>query len=207
MKPKRKTQIINREHWLNEAIQLLHPKFTEQKLPLPQVHVSIGFPSRRATSLKNMTIGQCFPMHSSKDGAHQIFIHPILGDTVLALATLQHEYLHASLELLDPEYKGNPHQGKFAAMYKKIGLEGKPTHTRASPELVAWYQKHVIKYIGEIPHPTLTVMDLQKVKKKGCRQLKAQCPDPDCGYTIRITRKWIEFGMPVCPCGEVFVEA
>lgn len=146
-------------------------------------------------------------MHSSKDGAHQIFIHPILGDTVLALATLQHEYLHASLELFDPEYKGNPHQGKFAATYKKIGLEGKPTHTHASPELIAWYQKHVIKYIGEIPHPTLTAMDLQKVKKESCRQLKAQCPDLECGYTIRITRKWIEFGMPTCPCGEVFVEA
>jgi len=33
--------------------------------------------------------------------------------------------------------------------------------------------------------------------------LKLECGE--CGYTVRTTRKWIDVGMPVCPCGETFV--
>jgi hypothetical protein len=34
------------------------------------------------------------------------------------------------------------------------------------------------------------------------RNRKAACPE--CGYVIRLTREWIERGLPVCVCGETF---
>lgn len=45
-------------------------------------------------------------------------------------------------------------------------------------------------------------------KGSGSRMLKAVCPNEDCElrdgdkpYTIRLTRKWADAGMPSCPCG------
>jgi hypothetical protein len=32
------------------------------------------------------------------------------------------------------------------------------------------------------------------------RQRKVSCPD--CGYTVRMARSWMQVGLPVCPCGE-----
>ena len=37
------------------------------------------------------------------------------------------------------------------------------------------------------------------------RQLKAVCKE--CGYTVRVTRKWLNIGVPVCPCGTEMEEA
>jgi hypothetical protein len=34
-------------------------------------------------------------------------------------------------------------------------------------------------------------------KKQGTRMLKAECPE--CGYTIRLTKKWADVGLPTCP--------
>jgi hypothetical protein len=36
-------------------------------------------------------------------------------------------------------------------------------------------------------------------KPQGTRMLKVQCGS--CGYTVRTTAKWIEVGLPLCPCG------
>lgn len=35
--------------------------------------------------------------------------------------------------------------------------------------------------------------------KSSCRLRKVACSD--CGYTARITRSWLEVGLPGCPCG------
>jgi hypothetical protein len=32
------------------------------------------------------------------------------------------------------------------------------------------------------------------------RLRKVACPD--CGYTVRMARSWMERGLPVCPCGQ-----
>lgn len=37
--------------------------------------------------------------------------------------------------------------------------------------------------------------------KQSTRLIKAACGD--CGYTIRVTQKWLEQGNPGCPCGGV----
>ena len=38
-------------------------------------------------------------------------------------------------------------------------------------------------------------------KKDGTRLLKVVCPNPDCGYLMRTTERWIKVGLPICPCG------
>lgn len=44
----------------------------------------------------------------------------------------------------------------------------------------------------------------RKIQKQTTRLLKAVCPK--CSYTIRLTRKWMEKGLPLCPVdGEAFV--
>jgi hypothetical protein len=30
-----------------------------------------------------------------------------------------------------------------------------------------------------------------------------KCPKPECGYQVRTTRKWLDVGVPTCPCGEL----
>jgi len=32
------------------------------------------------------------------------------------------------------------------------------------------------------------------------RMLKVECPAD--GYIVRTTQKWIDLGLPTCPCGE-----
>ena len=34
-------------------------------------------------------------------------------------------------------------------------------------------------------------------KKQSTRMLKAECPE--CGYTIRLAKKWADLGLPTCP--------
>lgn len=38
-------------------------------------------------------------------------------------------------------------------------------------------------------------------KKQSTRMIKASCPE--CGYTVRVTRKWLDTaGAPICPACE-----
>ena len=49
--------------------------------------------------------------------------------------------------------------------------------------------------LGPYPH---AVLSGQNHKKQGTRLLKCECLV--CGYTVRITQKWIDdVGLPVCP--------
>jgi len=41
-------------------------------------------------------------------------------------------------------------------------------------------------------------------KGSGSRLKKLECPR--CGYTARTTKKWIEVGLPTCPCGMKFID-
>jgi hypothetical protein len=52
----------------------------------------------------------------------------------------------------------------------------------------------IIDSLGPYPHAALT-MNSKKVQ--GTRMLKAVCPS--CGYTVRLTSKWANLGLPSCP--------
>ncbi|HZP68353.1 MAG TPA: hypothetical protein VFB29_00285 [Pseudolabrys sp.] len=68
------------------------------------------------------------------------------------------------------------------------------TATEEGPEFIEWAKRH-IKTVGEYPAGTLN--DARR-KKQSTRLLKCECGE--CGYTVRVTRKWLEaVGAPHCP--------
>jgi hypothetical protein len=69
------------------------------------------------------------------------------------------------------------------------------TATHPGAELAERLNALCVK-VGPYPHASL---DRSQVKKQSTRLIKALCPE--CGYTIRTTAKWIENGLPTCPCG------
>lgn len=186
---------MNREQWLTEATERLRPLFIEAGLSVPEIRVSVGWPSKGATSNKNRTIGQCWYGESAEDGLPQVFISPVLSEPVDVLGTLVHEMLHAAL----PTDTG--HKGAFVTGMKAIGLVGKPTATSAGSELEARL-RDVAEALGEFPHAKLNPV---AKPKQSTRLIKAMCAD--CGYTVRVTRKWLdEVGAPICPCNNESME-
>jgi hypothetical protein len=182
----------NREAWLTSLARLMAPKFTELGLPLPAYRVSCSWPTRKAlASRSGRVIWQCFAPECSKAGVAEVFVSPVLEDAMRVAGTLAHELAHAAVGV---EYK---HGAPFARLARALGLEGKPTATVEGEEFVRWVTP-LLAEVGAYPH---AAVDLSKMpaKKQTCRQLKVSCPE--CGYTARTTRKWLETrGAPLCPC-------
>lgn len=192
-KMKKKDTATTREEWLTRALDEFRQWFRARSLTLPEkIRVSVGFPSTRALSNRNRAVGQCWS-DSSKDGAVEIFVSPVLGDAARALDVLIHELCHA----VAPKAG---HKGDFRKAAKKMGLAGKMTATVASPELAARLNA-LLPSLGDYPHAELA--PISGLKKQSTRLQKAVCAG--CGYTIRVTQKWIDFGLPTCtPCGCLF---
>jgi hypothetical protein len=81
-------------------------------------------------------------------------------------------------------------------------LTGKMTATVPDIDLIARLCA-LSERIGALPHGKLDYAGTpaDAPKKQGTRMLKASCPCADCGYVVRITRKWAEQALPVCPIG------
>lgn len=193
---------LTREHWLNKAAEAILDQFAhvfelhfgEVGLEhLANLHVSTGFPSTGGLS---KVIGECWAARASADEVtHHIFINPRLTEIVEVIATLAHEMVHAAD---DGEHK---HRGPFLRACRDMGLEGKATATVAGEEFREWAQG-LDRQIGEYPHVGLT--PLATKKKQGTRMLKLEAPC--CGYVARTTKKWIDVGLPSCPCGNEMEE-
>lgn len=184
---------ITREQWLEKSLKHLSPMFSK---PLPNnIKVSCGFPSRKGTSNKSRSIGECFSPKSSTKGKIEIFISPVLDESNRVLDVLLHEVCHA----VDIEAT-SAHGPSFRKLALSVGLTGKMTATVASPELIKRLND-IIKKIGKYPHAALNVAG-RVHKKDGTRMLKLECDD--CGYVVRTTKKWVDEGMPTCVCGCKF---
>ncbi len=187
---------MNREQWLQSAVEKLRPFFLGKNLKVPELYVSCGFPSRNATGIKTRAIGECWDGLQSADKKPQLFISPLLVETagpMGVLATLVHELVHATIGC---EAKHGP---KFVKAMKSVGLEGKPTSTTAGEDLVALLER-ITSELGVYPHSELKL--IRERKKQTTRMKKAVCGCDDCGYTVRLTKKWMdEVGLPICPGG------
>jgi hypothetical protein len=185
-----------REKWLHDATHAILTEygsvFTEHfgkdgAKQLAKIRVSTGFPSRRGENGK--VIGQCWTSKASRDQSHHVFINPLLEDPVLVLATLAHEMVHAA----DDGEHG--HKGVFTKAVRGLGLEGKPTATFAGEDFTKFVRR-TVKEIGRYPHVALTPTLTTKTQKT--YMLKVQCPVESCGYTARLTEKWLDEGAPFC---------
>lgn len=183
---------MNREQWLTDAVAKLTPFFRGAGLEVPELRVSCGFPSKGGLATKKKVIGECWDGLCAADGKPQLFISPMLCDAATAqgvLATLVHEMVHASI---GTKAKHGP---KFKRAMKLVGLEGKPTATVAGELLVERFKGIMSELVVSYPHSELKSIKERKVQTT--RMHKAECDC--CGYTVRLAKKWADFGPPICP--------
>lgn len=184
-------QIETREQWLITATNALRPHFAAADYTIPDnVRVTCGWPSKSALARKNQRIGECWSDKASAGKVFEIFITPSLADPAAVLPVLVHELVHATVGL---EAK---HGKVFKRCAEAVGLEGKMRSTHAGAELVRQLAT-LAQGIGRYPHHELRGMTTGE-KKQGTRLVKAECAC--CGYTVRVTRKWLDqAGAPLCP--------
>lgn len=189
-----------REEWLVEGVAELAPLFEQIGETIPDVKVSVGWPG--GSGRKNSVIGQAWSKAASADGVAQVFVSPVLDDSVRVLDVLTHEIVH----VIDENASG--HKGNFARIAKAVGLEGKMTATVAGEGLKDALTV-IADRLGAYPHAALAASQgADGPKKQGTRMLKVECAEGS-GYVVRMTRKWIdEVGTPSCPChAEPMIEA
>lgn len=174
------------------AVEEMRKLFREQEVVLSQkIQVSCGWPAVGGRGGKR--IGECWHHTASADGHFEIFVSPILESATRVLDVLLHELCHVSIAETHGENVG--HRSPFARLCNRMGLVQPWTATKAGPELQARLEILVQK-LGKYPHGGIS--PVMKKKKQTTRMLKAQCGV--CGYTVRLTQKWIdEVGAPICP--------
>lgn len=183
--------IHNREHWLLEAAKRIQPLIEEHAgREMPKYRLSVGWPSRGGLAVRRPVIGQCWQGIVSPEGFSELFISPMLGDEMTVLGTIAHELVHT----IDEGKSG--HKGRFVRLVRSIGLAGKPTATVPGEEFKK-LMAPVIEELGKYPHAGMTANPNAKVQST--RMIKVFCVADECGYTTRLTRKWLEKGAPICP--------
>lgn len=191
-----------REAWLQAAGQAMRElvfSTEDADFIVPEFRVSVGWPKGKRSTTS--VVGECFNTANFEDKVPQIYISPILADPIELLAVLAHEMIHA----LDDCKNG--HRGHFAYVFKRIGMTGKRTQSAVGEEL-ALVLKTISEGLGEYPHSRMGRGAGKKSgpKKQTTRMLPVKCVDPECGYSLRTTRTWIEVGLPTCPCGYPMAE-
>src|SRR5690349_82632 len=198
-----------REAWLMTACEKIAPMLAQagasnivRKVTEGKISISVGFPSRTIRK----RIGECWAaVASDNGGVNHMFINPTLDGgtleaTIEVLGVIAHELTHADD---DCESK---HNGHFRKVATAVGLTGKMTATVVGEDLKPLL-KDIAEEIGYYPHTKLKLGS--GIKKQTTRLIKVHCDDMECpyfdvetgkGYTIRVTQKWIEIGLPTCPC-------
>lgn len=183
----------NRETYLESAIAAFRRLFKDEgKLDIPEVRVSCGFPAGQRGSKK--FLGQTWDRAAAKDGLAQIFLSPLIDETIPVLTQLAHELIHATL--------GNDegHGPEFSRVARSIGLGGAMRATVATDILEIWMRENIVSQLGEYPHAKLSLDDREKagVAKQTTRMFKCVCKKT--GYLCRVSREWLDkYGPPVSP--------
>lgn len=180
--------IHNREEWLNTITdKYIRPHFAQVGYTVPaNVRMSCSLTSHKKA------IGQCWDSSVSQDSTYEIFVSPKIADSVRVVDILIHELAHAVVGIK------NGHNKTFGKCARAVGLDGKLTATHASATLKQTITQWVSD-LGQYPHAVLDG-DNTGAKKQTTRLLKCVCGD--CGYTVRLARKWVEVALPKCPNPE-----
>jgi len=84
------------EVWLNEAVELLRPRFRQAGYEIPPVHVSVGFSTDGyKPGARTNTIGVCHASFMTIEGVNEIYITPMRTEPVDVISILVHELIHA----------------------------------------------------------------------------------------------------------------
>ena len=186
----------SREEWLMALVEKLRPRFAEAGSPLPdKLRVSPGWPHKGTVSRKRWRAGECWSPKASRDGTTEIFLSPRLEDDLTVAGVLMHELVHAAV---GPEHG---HKSPFVALGKALGLEGKPSELEPGADLRS---ELVVILLGLGRYPGAFLDMIPKDKKQTTRMIKATCLEH--GYTVRVTRKWLEVAPPLCPICKTSME-
>jgi len=181
-----------REDWLLQLARLMQPIIAERTgATFPPYRVTCGFPSKGGMLGKKTRVrGQCWSAAASDDQHAEIFISPVEDDRATIAAILAHEMIHAAM----PEAG---HKRPFQIAAAKIGHIPPFTTSEPTPAFMAWAQP-LLDQLAPYPHRRLNAMaPVAQKKKQTARMLKCECPE--CGYTVRTARKWLEEkGAPFC---------
>lgn len=206
-----------REEWLLGAVDQMRPWMAEVGAPVGPVSVSIGWPGGRGSKVG--VRGQCWMPHTVKDGRPAIFISPnqTAEDPVTLLGILLHEMNHAA------GHWG--HTGPFGETAADLGFLKPWTDSSGKNEALQARLAALAEKMGPLAHaaidPAEYIVGTRRVKTdpqtgepildpagqppvQSTRMLRLSCVH--CGYVVRTTRKWINVGLPVCPCGTTFQE-
>ena len=188
------THTTNRETWLNEITnQFIRPHFQSKGYTIPDtVRMGCSFTSRGAfkrKGQKSTRIGECWSDTASEGGNIEIMISPTIADSVRAVGILIHELCHATVGNI------HGHDNVFKQCAVAVGLEGKMTATTETEALQATI-KEWLEVMGEYPHAKLNA----RMSKQSTRLHKCDCHV--CGYTMRISSKWLKLATPRCPLGH-----
>lgn len=157
--------------------------------PLPdKIRLSVGFTSN---GYRGKDIGECWDTKASKDKHFEIFVKPDQDDQIRVAGILVHELVHAAVGI------DAGHRLPFKRVAVQLGLEGKMTATTegaAFKDMIA----PILKKAGALPHKQLTAFRTKK--KQTTRLLKCECEE--CGYTARVSMKWVLVGAPICGAEE-----
>jgi hypothetical protein len=185
---RRATSSSERQQWLELAVEALRARFAAVGYVIPmEIRFAIGWPKRATTC---GAVGECWATSASSDRHAELFVSPELTEGARILDVLAHELVHATVGT------GVGHKKPFRDCALKIGLVGPMRATTAGTEFQAWAEA-LMQRIG--PYPAGYLID---VKKQSTRLLKCECSR--CGYTVRITRKWLTIaGPPICPTDHI----
>lgn len=186
------TEFATREAWLMTAINHMRPWFEEMDHELPEnIRISTGWTKRAGKH----AIGWTWVTEVAADKVNNVFISPELDDSITVLGVVAHELCHVADDC------NNGHTGPFKAMWATLGFEGKATCSTPGEDLKDRFEA-LVCIMGDYPHAKMTVgagSSKTGAPKQGTRMIKLVCEED--GYTARTTQKWLDVGMPSCPCG------
>jgi hypothetical protein len=127
-------------------------------------------------------------------------ISPTLALSMRVLGVLAHELIHVCVGL------EAGHRGPFKRVATAIGLTGRMTATTEGEDFIRTFTT-VLENLGPYPHAELDARRRRPdpgeaplssaPKTQSTRLHKVMCRQ--CGYVARVTMKWLNEGMPVCP--------
>ena len=202
---------INRETWLNQLAALMAPRFAELGYALPPFRVSVGFPS---AGMRGKAIGECWDKSASSDQRFEVFIRPDKAESLEVAYVLAHELVHAAVGLR------HGHKGPFETVALALGFTRPLTHASEPTDTLKAWLDPMLAQLGPIPHASLRWLAVDgtrvkrgdggmapddgddepassRPKKQTTRMKKCECAE--CGYTARVTQKWLVVGPPRCP--------
>jgi hypothetical protein len=176
---------MNREQWLKTLADTAVPQISsslELATEELSLKLSCGFPAQKGK--RNKVSASLVPPTASEEFNAEIFVTPELSE--------KRKVAQAVLPLLVAVVTGDYQQRRiYRDAVRRLNLNGS--------ELPAW-AKSIADAMPAYPHASIT---LEEQAKQSTRLIKVICPNLEHdAYIARMSRKTLEFGSPICPCGQ-----